>query len=149
MLCSIEWLLCRIALTKAAVSWRTDSKATVSCPRTPILWMLFKTRREINIKHRGESLVYFSARILTFGNRKDLGNVSWAIETFGEREKFQRTCIIILGPPKHVLHLVWSAFVKSTAMRTALKIAQGQYQRTIKLHFGLGPSVRFVSAPFS
>ena len=43
--------------------------------------MLFKTRREINIKHRGESLVYFSARILTFGNRKDLGNVSWAIET--------------------------------------------------------------------
>ena len=81
MLCSIDWLLCRIALIKAVVSWRTDSKATVSCPRTPILWMLFKTRKEINIKHRGESLGYFPARLLTFGNRKDLGNVSWAIET--------------------------------------------------------------------
>ena len=30
---------------------------------------------------------------------------------------------IILGPLKHVLHLVWSAFVKYTANRTALKVA--------------------------
>ena len=35
--------------------------------------MFSKTRKRINIKHREESLVYFSARILTFGNRKDLG----------------------------------------------------------------------------
>ena len=35
---------------------------------------------------------------------------------------FQRACRIILGPLKHVLHLVWSAFVKYTANRTALKV---------------------------
>ena len=29
------------------------------------------------------------------------------------------------GPPKYVLHLVWSAFVLSTAIRTALKVAIG------------------------
>ena len=34
---------------------------------------------------------------------------------------FQWACRIILGPPKHVLH----AFVFSTAIRTALKIARG------------------------
>ena len=27
------------------------------------------------------------------------------------------------GPPKHVLHLVWSAYVISTAVRTASKVA--------------------------
>ena len=36
---------------------------------------------------------------------------------------FQRACRIILGPPKHVLHLVWSPFVIYTAIRTALKEA--------------------------
>ena len=29
------------------------------------------------------------------------------------------------GPPKHVLHLVWSAYIISTAIRAALKIAEG------------------------
>ena len=38
---------------------------------------------------------------------------------------FQWACRIILGPPKHVLHLVWSAYVLSTAIGTALKIARG------------------------
>ena len=37
---------------------------------------------------------------------------------------FQWACRIILGPPKHVLHLVWSAYVLSTAIRTALKVAR-------------------------
>ena len=32
---------------------------------------------------------------------------------------------IILGPLKHVLHLVWNAYVISTAIRTALKVARG------------------------
>ena len=31
---------------------------------------------------------------------------------------------MIVGPPKHVLHLVWSAYVLSTAIRTALKVAR-------------------------
>ena len=38
---------------------------------------------------------------------------------------FQLACRIILGPQKHVLHLVWSAFVISSAIRTALKVGRG------------------------
>ena len=39
---------------------------------------------------------------------------------------FQTACRIVLGPPKHVLHLVWSVFVVIyTAIRTALKEARG------------------------
>ena len=37
---------------------------------------------------------------------------------------FQWACRIILGPPKHVLHLVWSVPDISTAIRTALKVAR-------------------------
>ncbi len=37
----------------------------------------------------------------------------------------QWACRIILGPQKHVLHLVWSANVLSTAIGTTLKIARG------------------------
>ena len=36
------------------------------------------------------------------------------------------------GPPKHVLHLVWSVYVISTAIGTALKVArekEGQYYK--------------------
>ena len=36
---------------------------------------------------------------------------------------FQLACRIILGPPKHVLHLVWSVLGISTAIKTALKVA--------------------------
>ena len=36
---------------------------------------------------------------------------------------FQRACRVILVPPKHVLHLVWSPYVIYTAIRTALKVA--------------------------
>ena len=35
---------------------------------------------------------------------------------------FQRACRIVLGPPKHALHMVWDAFVIYTAMRTALTV---------------------------
>ena len=83
------------------------------------------------------------------------------------REGFQKknpyflwSCRIILGPPKHVLHLVWSAFVKYTANRTALKVALydfldgppaplnsqlmekvNHYNLTKKINFSMGPSV--------
>ena len=40
---------------------------------------------------------------------------------FFEKVFFQRACRIILEPPKHVLHLVWSPFVIYTAIKTALK----------------------------
>ena len=43
---------------------------------------------------------------------------------FFEKSIFQRVSGIILGPPKHVLHLVWSAYFISTAVRTALKVAR-------------------------
>ena len=36
---------------------------------------------------------------------------------------FQRVSRIILGPPKHVLHLVWSVLGIYTAIITALKVA--------------------------
>ena len=59
---------------------------------------------------------------------------------FFEKSIFQRVSRIILGPPKHVLHLVWSAFVISTAIRTALKVAQvarilGKRRPVLKMKF--------------
>ena len=60
-----------------------------------------------------------------------------------EKVFFQRACRIILGPPKHVLHLVWSPYVIYTAIRTALKEAwearilgkKGQNPRTKNIFF--------------
>ena len=65
-----------------------------------------------------------------------------------------------LGPPKHVLHLVWSVLGISTAIKTALKVAlydffdgplapsNGQFMekvnRTKHKDFLMGPSVKFV-----
>ena len=43
---------------------------------------------------------------------------------FFEQSIFQRVSRIILGPSKHVLHLVWSVYFISTAVRTALKVAR-------------------------
>ena len=43
---------------------------------------------------------------------------------FFEKSIFQRVSRIILRPPKHVLHLVLSAYFISTAVRTALKVAR-------------------------
>merc|ERR1712055_598418 len=84
---------------------------------------------------------------------------------FFEKVFFQRACRIILGPPKNVLHLVWSAFVKYTANRTASKVALydfldgppaplnsqlkekvNHYNLTKKINFSMGPSVKFVLA---
>ena len=78
---------------------------------------------------------------------------------------FQKPYRIILGPPKHVLHLVWSVLGISTAIKTALKVAlydffdgplaplNGQfmekvnhYNRTKHKDFLMGPSVKFVLA---
>ena len=69
------------------------------------------------------------------------------------------------GPPKHVLHLVWSVLGISTAIRTALKVAlydffggplaplNGQfmekvnhYKKTNDKQILMGPSVKFVLA---
>ena len=54
------------------------------------------------------------------GSGKKLGKV-WS---FSKPVLFQRAFRVILGPPKHVLHLVWSAYIISTAIRTALKVAR-------------------------
>merc|ERR1712032_1281856 len=42
---------------------------------------------------------------------------------FFKKVFFQKPYRIILGPPKHVLHLVWSVLGISTAIKTALKVA--------------------------
>ena len=63
---------------------------------------------------------------------------------------FQRACRIILGPPKHVLHLVWSQFVIFTATRTALKVAckaqslgkRRSESKDKKIKFGMGPNAK-------
>ena len=71
---------------------------------------------------------------------------------------FQKPYRIILGPPKHVLHLVWSVLGISTAIKTALKVAPTgsskwsingkvkHYNWTRKIDFSMGPSVKFVLA---
>ena len=76
---------------------------------------------------------------------------------FFDKSIFQRVFRIILGPPKHVLHLVWSAYFISTAVRTALKVARtpqilgerrpvSKNNKIIKrIDFEMGPSVKFVS----
>ena len=42
---------------------------------------------------------------------------------FFKKVFFQKPYRIILGPPKHVLHLVWSVLGIYTAIKTALKVA--------------------------
>ena len=76
---------------------------------------------------------------------------------FFETSIFQRVSRIILGPSKHVLHLVWSAYFISTAVRTALKVARtpqilggngnyrSHYKSKKRIDFEMGPSVKFVS----
>ena len=44
-------------------------------------------------------------------------------EGFLKKCFFQKPYRIILGPPKHVLHLVWSVLGIYTAIKTALKVA--------------------------
>ena len=40
---------------------------------------------------------------------------------------FQLACRIILGPPKHVLHLVWSCLDTYLALKTTLKVSLNSY----------------------
>ena len=64
---------------------------------------------------------------------------------------FQLACRIILGPPKHVLHLVWSVLGISTAIKTALKVALDDFfdgpptpfdgQSMEKVNRSMGPDV--------
>ena len=51
---------------------------------------------------------------------------------FFEKGIFQRVSLIILGPPKHVLHLVLIDYDISTAINIALKLAcHGQFTAII------------------
>ena len=79
---------------------------------------------------------------------------------------FQVACRIILGPPKHVLHLVWSCLNIYLALKTTLKVSLNSYltfepKKLVALLcwlfwttmikgnlfvFEVGPSVKFVSA---
>ena len=84
---------------------------------------------------------------------------------FVKEKLFQRACRIILGPQKHVLHLVCSVLGISTAIKTTLKGALydffdgppaplnsqlmekvNHYNCTKKIDFSMGPSVKFVLA---
>ena len=62
----------------------------------------------------------FMTIFVTWQSRVTLDSIRNSCDVF-----FQWACRIILGPQKHVLQLVWSAYVLSTAIRTALKIARG------------------------
>ncbi len=69
-------------------------------------------------KKCSKSMVFYQTRGgVSEGNKKP--------NPFFGKVFFQWACRIILGPPKHVLQLVWSAYVLSTAIRTALKVAWG------------------------
>ena len=46
---------------------------------------------------------------------------------------FHLACRIILGPPKHVLHLVWSCLDINPAIKTALKVSLNSYLAPISL----------------
>ena len=71
---------------------------------------------------------------------------------------FQLACRIILGPPKHVLHLVWSCLNIYLALKTTLKVSllallcwlfwptMTKNNKWNLFVFEVGPSVKFVSA---
>ena len=65
----------------------------------------------IIILSKGKSMVFYHTRGVSEGNKKP--------NCFFGTLFFQRACRIIIGPPKHVLHLVWSAYIISTAIISA------------------------------
>ena len=75
------------------------------------------------------------------------GDLRMILYGFWKKHFFQRACRIILEPPKHVLHLVWSPFVIYTAIKTALKEAwearflgkRRSESKNENLNFGMGP----------
>ena len=81
-----------------------------------LLDIMYKGR--VQKKKCSKSMVFYQTRGgVSEGNKKP--------NPFFGKVFFQWACRIILGPPKHVLHLVCSAYVLSTAIRTALKVARG------------------------
>ena len=94
-------------------------------------------------KNRGESMIFYHTWGGVFEGRK-------SHTAFLEKYFFQWACRIILGRPKHVLHLVWSACIISTAIRTALKAARRSWilgKRRSEgnlLVFEMVPNVTFV-----
>ena len=60
---------------------------------------------------------------------------------FFEKVFLQRACRIILGPPKHVLHLVWSCFGIYLGIKITLKVALNSYL----IPKNCGPSVRILT----
>ena len=104
----------------------SHSKIAVSYQETAIKQErlnLLKKQSQVDLieglrKKLGKSMVFCQTR----------GGVSGGSEKtillFLKKSIFQRVSRIILGPPKHVLHLVWSAYFISTAVRTALKVAR-------------------------
>ena len=97
----------------------------------------------------------FLILVQTFGWCKHIKNSQTSIL---EEKKFQWAFRIILGPPKHVLHLVWSCLDTYLALKTTLKVSLYSYLNqansgqimTINTGnlfvFEVGPSVKFVSA---
>ena len=97
--------------------------------------LLTKLFIDMNMMNRMCVNVYYAIREGLKKNRKKYGllpnrgaggsaRVVKKPNCFFEKSIFQRVSRIILGPPKHVLHLVWSAYFISTAVRTALKVAR-------------------------
>ena len=100
-----------------------------------------KSRREMRLREKREISLREFLEIKTLVNvcngecvKHVLGVLEWFYmlknttglsypPAFLKKYFFQRACRIILGPPKHVLHLVWSPFVIYTAIKTALKEA--------------------------
>ena len=88
------------------------------------------------------------------------GNVK-RLQSFFINHVFVGVFQYVPWPPKHVLHLVWSAYVISTALRTASKVAWraqilgktrlvSKTNKMIKrIDFEMGPSVKSVSRPMA
>ena len=64
----------------------------------------------------------FCSLLLRKGGGGVGGNVK-RLQSFFINHVFVGVFQYVPGPPKHVLHLVWSAYVISTAVRTASKVA--------------------------
>ena len=103
-------------------------------------------------KKSGKSVVF--CQTVGGGSRRVLKSQTSILEKYF----FQWACRIILGPPKHVLHLVWSCLDTYLALKTTLKVSLYSYLNpansgqimTINTGnlfvFEVGPSVKLVSA---
>ena len=97
----------------------------LTIPANPFPGLLSTGHLQHSLKGRvPKKNVFFMVFCQTGGRGVSEGSEK-TILLFWRRKKvfFQRACRIILVPPKHVLHLVWSPYVIYTAIRTALKEA--------------------------